>query len=71
MRGDPVGQQKHVEVNFAGCIAAHDNERLADIDQGREYPISGWFVNSARTTPVVLCMQERGWLAVPTSLYAP
>jgi hypothetical protein len=53
------------------CVATHDGEHLADLDQGHEYRISGWFLNYERTTPVIQCVRKKGWLAVPTTLYTP
>ncbi len=52
------------------CVAKYDPDRLQDLDAGHEYRISGWFVSS-KTGPVVGCMEEKGWLAMPTTLFAP
>jgi hypothetical protein len=73
--GGAVGERINFKPNFStalhDCVAAHDSRRLADLDQGHDYRISGWFVDREKTTPVIQCMRVKGWLAVPTSLYTP
>ena len=73
--GHALGEGNYFDADFPtalrGRVAAHDSGRLADLDQAHEYRISGWFVDYEWTTPVIQCMREKGWLAVPTTLYAP
>jgi hypothetical protein len=45
------------------CVAAHDSEHLADLDQGHDY--------RERIAPVVQCMRKKGWLDVPATIYGP
>jgi hypothetical protein len=73
--GQAPGEGVTFEADFSaalhGCVATNDSERLADLDQGHRYRISGWFLNDEKTTPVIQCMRKKGWLAVPTTLYTP
>lgn len=75
VQGRGPGTQGHPISDFSStlrsCVATYDPDRLQDFDEGREYRISGWFVDSGRTGPVIRCMEENGWLAMPTTLLAP
>jgi len=65
--GHAAGEDVKFEADFSTalreCVATHDSEHLADLDQGHEY--------RERKTPVVQCMRKKGWLDVPTTLYTP
>jgi hypothetical protein len=73
--GQAPGDNISFEADFATalheCVATHDSEHLADLDQGYEYRISGWFLNYERTTVVIQCMRKKGWLATPSTLRTP
>jgi len=53
------------------CISKFDAGRLSAYDETHDYRISGWFIDSDRTGPVIHCMREKGWIAMPTTLLAP
>ena len=63
--------KKHFSDTLRDCVSKFDPGHLVTFDETREYQISGWFVDSDRTGPVIRCMSEKGWIAVPTTLLAP
>jgi hypothetical protein len=69
--GDDISFETDFSTALRECVATYDGEHLADLDQGNEYRISGWFLNYERTTPVIQCMRKKGWLAEPTTLWTP
>jgi hypothetical protein len=50
------------------CVSTYDADRLAEIDQGREYRISGWFIDRPHTDAVINCMKIKGWRVFGESL---
>jgi len=57
--------------SLRSCVATYDPDRLRDLDEGREYLTSGWFVDFDRMLPVIQCMKEHGWTAMPVNIYTP
>ncbi|MDE1148386.1 MAG: hypothetical protein PW843_17505 [Azospirillaceae bacterium] len=53
------------------CVAANDPGRLADLDAGKEYPTSGWFIDNDRHDAVLRCMRAQRWDLRPTTLLMP
>lgn len=53
------------------CVIAHDPERLPELEAGRGYPTSGWFMESERHDAVLSCMRNQGWATMPATLLIP
>lgn len=50
------------------CVAVHDRYQLQDIDEGREYRISGLFIDSYAVDRVIDCMRSKDWQVVRWAL---
>jgi hypothetical protein len=53
------------------CVAAHDPDSLPDVEAGRGYPLSGWFIDTDQHKAVLHCMALQNWYATPTTLLMP
>jgi hypothetical protein len=51
----------HFPAELRDCIASQDPSHLDDIDAGKKYRLSGWFIDRQATSRVIRCMQGKGW----------
>ncbi|MBB6253958.1 hypothetical protein [Nitrospirillum iridis] len=64
-------KQRHFPETLRACVAANDPDRLADLDAGRDYPISDWHAGGAAHEAVLDCMRAQGWVTTSTSRLLP
>ena len=67
--GTPEPPVTNLPSALRTCVEMHDPDRLHDLNKGRKYLTSGWFVGNSRREPVLRCMKQNGWMAVPTQIY--
>ncbi|WP_044563259.1 hypothetical protein [Azospirillum sp. B4] len=63
-------KEAHFPETLRACVATHDPDHLAEVEAGRDYPISDW--HGGRVHEAVLaCMRDQGWVTTSTSRLSP
>ena len=49
--------------DLTACVAEFDPSHIQDMQGDDEYQVTGTFIDTQRTAPVVHCMEAKGWNA--------
>ncbi len=51
--------------DLTNCVSRFDAQHLPIVQNGGDYPMTGWFVQRNRIDPVRTCLIRKGWTPYP------